>query len=151
MIKIKTIFLACLALLLITACGEATPVAHQDACDVALDDTDIIVEGYFTTPSMMSCDNYSGNDRCGLVLNSAPNADDGFSADVKVGSGKNHMASIESGFTDDDIVIKTADGETVGIGDHVRVTGEINVSDDPAYESKVCYMYVSKIEQVGAE
>ena len=145
--KCLKIIFPLLVLMLLSACGsDPIEITLEQACTVENDDTKVMLIGAFSSPSMMSCDNYSGSNRCGLNLNSAPDADDGFSADIRTGNGKNQMQEVESGFTDDDIQIKTDEGGKIGIGDEVWVTGEMHVSNDTVSGDLVCYMYVSKVE-----
>ena len=139
--KNLTLFVVVLILTL-TACQEAVPMAFEDVCQTANDDLKVIIDGYFSLGASVYCSDVSGEARCGLSFNRYPDGQVDFSAEVMEGRRRNQMLPLESGYVEEDLQIKTADGSLVGVGDHVKVTGELLVTED------VCLIYVDKIETI---
>ena len=117
-------------------------MAFEDVCQVANNHKVVAVEGYFSLGASVYCSDVSGQLRCGLKFNRYPDGQMDFSADVLEGRRRNQMLPLESGYAEPDLKIKTADGSEIGVGDHVRVTGKLLVTEE------VCVMYVNKIEGV---
>jgi len=51
------------------------------------------------------------------------------------------MLHLESGYLKEDLKIMTADRSSIGVGDHVKETGTLLVTEE------VCLIYVDKIEK----
>ena len=138
----KNVVILILLVVLLSACQPPEEIGFEDVCQVAQDDKVVIVDGYFSLGASVYCSDVSGELRCGLVLNSFPDGELDFSAEVMQGRRRNQMQPLESGYVEEDLQIKTANGSMIGVGDHVRVTGELLVTED------VCLMYVDKIETI---
>jgi hypothetical protein len=129
--------------LVLTACQPPETVAFEDVCDVENDGKNITTQGAFSFGASIYCDDTLGEYRCGLNFNPYPDGGDRFSVEVMVGNRRNMMQDIESGYSDEDLIIKTAGGESIGVGDPVNITGRMLVTEN------VCVMEVEKIEIPG--
>lgn len=140
MLKIIKFSFFLLFALALVACQEAEPLAFEEVCQPGNNQKNVMVDGYFSLGASVYCSDVSGERRCGLVFNRFPDGEMEFSADVLEGRRRNHMVPLESGYLEEDLQIKTADGSFIGVGDHVNITGELLVSDN------VCVIYVDRIE-----
>jgi hypothetical protein len=142
MARNKKFVILILLVFLLSACQPPEKIGFEDVCQVAQDDKVVIVDGYFSLGTSVYCSDVSGELRCGLILNSFPDGELDFSAEVMQGRRRNQMQPLESGYLEEDLQIKTADGSIIGVGEHVRVTGELFVNEDD------CLMVVDKIETI---
>ncbi len=126
----------------LSSCQNPVEMAFEDICQVENNKKWVITEGYFTMGASLYCSDVSGEYRCGINLNSLPDGELSISAEVMEGKRKNHMLPLESGYTDADLQIKTADGDFVGVGEPVKITGELLVTES------VCLIYVEKVENI---
>ena len=146
----KLISLSILSVILIAAgCNvEGEPVDYAKACDRGNNKKTVETKGFLDIPGMMSCSNTSGRMECGFKLRKAIGDEEGFSADVAIGSGANTMDKVERGFAKSDVKVRADDGTEIDLTKAVTVTGEITSVDDPTDPSGgVCYMKVYKLEQ----
>lgn len=135
--------IAALAALILVGCArEAADVAFADACDPVYEDQYISTVGYFAAESSVYCSNTGGDYRCGLDFFDAPGSANRLTADVLEGNGRNQMAQLPDSYTDADLQIKADDGTVIGVGQRVRITGEMLIGEG------VCLMSVDKIEAV---
>jgi len=125
----------------LSACQPPEEMVFDQICRVANDDKNVTTHGYFSLGATVYCSDTSGELRCGLVFNSYPDGNLDFSAEVIEGKRKNQMLPMESGYLEKDLQIKTADGDIIGVGEHVTVTGELLVTEN------VCLMFVDKIKK----
>lgn len=130
------------SLLTLSACQTpvTTPVPFDQACQMDNDQQVISTDGYFSLETTVYCSDTSGDLRCGLVFNSYPDGNQEFTAELREGNRKNRMRHLESGYMEEDLQIKSDNGDMIGVGQHVTLTGEMAVTQD------VCLMYVDKIE-----
>ncbi len=129
--------------IILTACQPPVSVPYDNVCQEEYNGKTIMTEGVFSMGASVYCSGTSGEYRCGLNFKESPASNDTFSVDVMVGNRKNMMQELEFGFSDDDLVIKTADGSTIGVDDPVTITGRMLVTEG------VCVMEVEKIEIPG--
>ena len=139
---VLSLTLLIVGMLALTACQStaAATVPFDQVCQAENDQQLISTDGYFSLGTTVYCSNDSGDQRCGLVFNSYPDGSQEFSAELKEGNRKNMMRHLESGYLEGDLQIKTDTRELVGVGQHVTITGEMQVSGD------VCLMNVDRIE-----
>jgi hypothetical protein len=131
-------------LLVLAGCGAPQMVALGAACAQDKDGSSVVVDGFVSAGSAVSCDNYSGDYRCGLDLTENPDATGAKAGiDIVVGTAANTMDEPPSSYSDADVKVHADNSETVVIGDKVRATGDISVG-----ESGVCYVTVDKIEKI---
>ena len=125
---------------LLTSCGGAPePVAYNQICSQA-DGKLVQTVGYFAADSSVFCSNIGSNDvRCGLGFVPAPEQKAGFNADVAEGTGRNQVEPIGDDFAPEAIVLHTADGGEVHVGDKVIITGKLSVAPN------VCFIRVDTI------
>ena len=137
---INKIPLFLILILALSACQEPQPLSFEEVCQTVYNQQDVTVDGYFSLGASVYCSDVSGQRRCGLIFNQFPDGEFDFSADVREGRRRNQMIPLESGYLEKDLQIKTDEGSFIGAGDHVKITGELLVSEN------VCVMYVNKIE-----
>jgi hypothetical protein len=131
-------------LLVLAGCGAPQMVALGAACAQDKDGSAVVVDGFVSAGSVVSCDNYSGDYRCGLDLWENPDASGArASIDLVVGGGANQIDEPPKDYTDADVKVHTDSSATVVVGDKVRATGDISVAP-----GGVCYVTVDKIEKL---
>jgi hypothetical protein len=131
-------------LLVLAGCGAPQMVALGAACAQDKDGSAVVVDGFVSAGSVVNCDNYSGDYRCGLDLYENPDASGArASIDLVVGGGANQIDELPSSYSDADVKVHTDTSATVVVGDKVRATGDISVAP-----GGVCYVTVDKIEKV---
>lgn len=129
-------------LLTLTACQAPLTVPIEEVCQIENNNQTLTTNGYFSLDVTLLCSNETGEKRCSVILNNYPDGDMDVFAELKTGKGRNQMLPMESGYTKADLQIKTDNGDVIGVGEHVTVTGEMMVT-----QSK-CVLYVDKIEAV---
>ena len=135
--------LLALAIGLIACGGPGKAVAFAQVCDKANEQQRIATEGYFSTGGSIFCSNIgSSTVQCGLEFVENAGDSEGFSADVDQGDGDNEVEEIPDDFTDDTITIHADDGSVVRIGEKVRISGKMLISEN------VCLMNVDLIEPI---
>jgi hypothetical protein len=131
-------------LLVLAGCGAPQMVALGAACTQDKDGSSVAVDGFVSAGSVVSCDNYSGDYRCGLDLYENPDATGArASIDIIVGTGANTIDEPPKNYTDADVKVHTDNSATAVVGDKVRATGDISVAP-----GGVCYVTVDKIEKL---
>ncbi len=140
MASIKKCVILILFVFALTACQSPEEVSFKEVCQIANNEKYVIIDGYFSLGTSIYCSDVSGELRCGLVFNNYPEGDLDFSAEVKQGRRRNHMFPLESGYLEEDLQMKTSEGSMIGVGDHVKIAGELLVTEE------VCLMYVESIE-----
>lgn len=132
--------LTLLAAGLIACGGPAAAVAYDQVCDPANDHKSLSTEGYFAVAGSVFCSNIgSSSVKCGLEFVKNAGDSDGFTADVIRGDGDNEVEEIPDDFTAESITIHADDGSIVRVGDKVRISGEMLISEN------VCLMSVDYI------
>ncbi len=107
-----------------------TAVTFDDFCDAKHDRpageagsdtlTRVTIEGYLAPPKMFSLCSKS----CSFDLYEAPDPDSrSIRYSVKLGSGKNRLEPLPEKFSPEDFQLHTQEGNTLGFGDKVRLTG----------------------------
>ncbi len=145
----KLLIWSVLSLILIVAgCNvEGEPVEQAKMCDAGNDGKRIETEGFLDDKKGLFCSNTSGRMECGFKLKGSADAEEGFSADIEIGSGANTMDKVERGYQKSDIVIRDNDGNRIDLEKKVKVTGDLRSTNDPVSKNVVCYLKVLKIEQ----
>ncbi|MEZ4226397.1 MAG: hypothetical protein R3B13_35960 [Polyangiaceae bacterium] len=124
-----SLFVPVLSTLLLVACKGPEPgetATLGDVCtakfDPAADGTlkRVTVEGFLAIPEGMflMC-----SDTCGLELRASPGDKKGLRINLRIGGGKNRMEKLPKKYSDSDLKVNTSDGNTVGVGAKIRVTG----------------------------
>lgn len=133
------IFISATAL---SACKSpaAAAVPFDQACRAENNQQVISTDGYFSLKTTVYCSDATGDLRCGLVFNSYPDGSQEFTAALREGNRRNMMHHLESGYLEADLQIKTDNGEKIGVGQHVTLTGMMEITQDQ------CTMNVDKIE-----
>jgi hypothetical protein len=99
-------------------------------------------EGYLQTPksamisSTMFVDAYAGPNRTGKKL----------LASFRVGTGKNQVEKLKSGFRENDLKIESSTGQMLGNGSKVKITGDVSPGGIPGKWLDGCYVRVESVE-----
>jgi hypothetical protein len=140
MTRIRWLFTAAgvAVLLLMSACGSAEPppppVSIAEACSPENDGRQATVNGYFQLDFMVFC-----TESCTLNFAETPDGESPLTPDIRIGSGRNRMRELPDDFQDSDFQITAQDGTTLGLSDHVQISGRMSVAQN------VCLMYVDRI------
>ena len=123
----KTILLCAFALI-VTACGGAKkpPTVGEsknftEVCDKANDGKRVALEGYLRLPDKV-------NRKTGPVLRLYPTTDYSgkpIGVSTEIGSQPNQIAFIPKEYTDNDLKVNVANGQTAGFGTKVKVSGDV--------------------------
>jgi hypothetical protein len=157
----KTSTTASIALCLVALAGmgckkaPAQAVPYADACKPEMKGKTVLIEGYFSTASIVNCDHV----KCDLGFDEDANGKSAFTAHVTEGPGKNAVATIPDNFDDKDIKFTLSDGSTAGVKQKLKVTGDVvvvnpkpaAVLNNPALKGKVhpfnCEIRVTQIDK----
>jgi len=127
--------------------GTPVKVDFSQVLDKANDGKRVSIEGYLTTPTT----SYQTSNSAQLDFIERPNEFSSafnFILSVNVGDGKNEMKTLPDKYTSADIIVTGKNGEKIGAGDRVRITGKLNVSSD--YCSLDC-QEIEKVEDVAID
>ncbi|SHL38695.1 hypothetical protein SAMN05443637_12663 [Pseudonocardia thermophila] len=125
----------------LAACGAApAAVALADACTDANDDRAVVLEGTLAARSTVACNDYDGTYRCMLDITGGPGERVGI--DIAVGSGGSTMDELGNGFSAADVHVRAEDGSPLGVGQKLRVTGEMSVAGQD-----VCFVTADRIDR----
>lgn len=149
---IRTCLIVLLGLCCI-ACGSTAPPTRgelqplETACDRANEGKRIAVEGYLTLP-----DQISGDFSVVLRIHSTPErtARATVSTTVRVDPDRkapNTIDNLGTRYSDADLTIRTADGQTLGYQDNVRVSGTVYFPSSTAAVEFTCGLDNPLIEQ----
>ncbi len=150
----KLIILISLALLL-NACGGSEPPTKgelktlETACDKANDGKRIAVEGYLMLP-----EEFTGDLSVMLRINSKPERGEqaivatGINIDKEGKKAPNTIDYLSSSYSDDDLKFRTADGQTLGYQDKVRVSGTMYIPSSVATVEFKCGLSNPLIEKI---
>lgn len=133
------VFVPLIVVLVLSSCGSAEPppsIPITEACSPENDGQQATVTGYFRLDFMIFC-----TDSCTIHFVETPDSETYVSADVTVGAGKNHMRDLPDPFEDSDFEVTTNEGQTLGVGDRMQISGKMSVGQD------VCLMYVDQINE----
>lgn len=135
--------------LFVSGCNtKGEPVEFANACNLENNKKAIEVSGILIEKGGIFCSNTSGRMECGYKLVQKAGDNDGFSADIEVGTGANTGEKPPSGFKREDLKIRDNAGELVKLGDKVKLTGMLtSVKDATDPSGGVCYLKVYKIER----
>lgn len=118
---------------LLTGCSH-TPKAGEAVKDVCVEDNDnkeVSVSGYITMSKILTMCSSSG---CPFYLQQKRGRVNEDEQSVRVsfpeGKGPRELEPLGKSYKDTDVVFHDDHDKTLGIGDAMRVTGKINVSDD---------------------
>lgn len=126
---------------------EGEPVAYAKMCDAENDGKRIETSGFLDDAGSLFCSNTSGRMECGFKLKNDLKDEEGFSADVAIGTGANSMDEVERGYQKSDLAIRDDAGNKIDLGKKVIVTGDLRSTKDPVSNDVVCYLKVLKIVQ----
>ena len=114
-------------MLAVSACGgDETPtvgtnVSFASACDEANKGQRVAVTGYLRLP-----DSFSGDFSVVLRLFETDRFDGTpIGATVRLGTEANQMENVPDSYTNDDLKVHLADGQVIGYGTPVRVSGKV--------------------------
>jgi hypothetical protein len=116
----------CLVAFAFAACSQPAPTVGEDqtfatACDRANDGQRIAVQGYLRLP-----DSFSGDQSVVLRLyDSAAFAGTPIGVQIRFGSQANQIEPVPTSYRDDDLQVHLADGQVVGFGTQVKVSGQV--------------------------
>ena len=121
--------------------GPPTAIDFTKVLDEAYNNKRVTIEGYLSLPSSSMISDESVQlalfERAGQFSSTL-----NFILDMPVGKGNNTMNSIPLKYAKSDVVVTGNKGETIGIGDHVKVTGKFKV-----YGS-FCSLDIQEIEKL---
>lgn len=146
-LKSLSLFILLLSLLAFNGCAKPVPVAFSQVCQKESDNKYISVEGYLRTGVTVLCSSRGGTRTCGIELAEKPEGDSKISVYVVEGTGKSQMSPLPTSYSDENLKLRTADGQTVGSKDRVRIIGTAKTTTDANSSYTVCYIDVNKIEK----
>jgi hypothetical protein len=116
----------CLVAFILAACSQPASTVGEDtafanACDRVNDGQRIAVQGYLRLP-----DSFSGEQSVVLRLYET-DAFDGtpIGVQIRFGSQANQVEPVPTSYSDDDLQVHLADGQVVGFGVKVKVSGKV--------------------------
>jgi hypothetical protein len=121
--------------------GTPLTVDFTQVLDKANDGKRVSIEGYVTMPTT----SYQSGSSAQLDFIERPNefsAPFNFILSVNVGDGKNTMKTLPDKYKAEDIVITGKNGEKIGVGDRVKITGKLSANSD------YCSLDCQEIEKV---
>ncbi|KPL91333.1 hypothetical protein [Herpetosiphon geysericola] len=114
---------------LLAGCGEIAAVSFADACQASNNGQRIRTEGYLVVGLSIFCSNISSSTvQCGLDFVAEPSQNEGFTADINEGTGKNQIVVPED-YTKETIVVHDAAGAVVKLGEKVQLEGTMLVGE----------------------
>lgn len=146
----RCLFLLAVLLFLtgLTGCTKPVPVAFNNVCRKENDNRYISVEGYLRTGVTVLCSSRGGTRACGLELADKPDGSSAISVYVEEGTGKSQMQPLPKSYSNDDLKLRSKDGQTIGTQDRVRIIGTAKTTTDAVNSSyTICYIDVTKIEK----
>ena len=126
------ILVSALGALLLVGCAHrpADGEAVEDACAADNDGQKVTVSGYITMSKVLTLCSANG---CPFYLQQPRGKVNDGEQSVRVsfpeGKGARELEPLGKSYTDKDVVFRDDDEKTFGIGDAVRITGKINVSE----------------------
>ncbi len=121
--------------------GPPVELDFSKVLDKSNDNKRVSIEGYVTMPGT----SYQTGNNAQLSFIERPNeisAPFNFILSMNVGDGKNTMKSLPDKYKPEDIVVTGKNGEKIGVGDRVKITGKLSVSSD------YCSIDCQEIEKV---
>ncbi|MBV9210324.1 MAG: hypothetical protein JOZ52_06825 [Acidobacteria bacterium] len=135
-------------LLCLSGCAKPVPIAFNQVCQKENDNRYISVEGYLRTGVTVHCSSRNGTSACGIELVEKPDGESKISVYVEEGTGNSQMEPLPKSYSDENLKLRTKDGQSVGAKDRVRIIGTAKTATDAINSSyTVCYIDVSKIEK----
>ncbi|HEY0544210.1 MAG TPA: hypothetical protein VGC91_02345 [Pyrinomonadaceae bacterium] len=145
--KFLSLFVLLLCLLALDGCAKPVPVAFNQVCQKENDNKYISVEGYLRTGVTVLCSSRGGTRTCGIELAEKPDGESKINVYVEEGTGKSQMEPLPKSYSDENLKLRTTDGQTVGAQDRVRIIGTAKTATDASSSYTVCYIDVNKIEK----
>ncbi len=150
---LRSILTVLVVALIISACGEQPAPTQGElktmevACDKANEGKRIAVEGYLMLP-----DKVSGDFSVMLRLLDSPErvAQANVAASVRIDKERkapNTMDNLSTSYSDADLKVRTADGQTIGYQDKVRVSGKMYFPSSTASVEFTCGLENPLIEK----
>ena len=120
------VVLTLVVLLALTACGDEPPTAGQmtdfDAvCDKANDGKRVAVEGYLRFPSSFT----ESNSVLLRLFETDEFRGETIAVSTQFGDEPNHVEPVQDQFSHNDLKVHLSDGEVVGYGTKVKVSGKV--------------------------
>jgi hypothetical protein len=146
----------CLAFVVIISCifvagcnKTGTPSEFGAACDVGNDGKYLEVVGYIVDQGNVFCSNAGGDPvTCGFKFVQKLGDDQGFSADIVMGSSADEVEKLPSSYKPEDIKIRDHTGALIKLTDKVKLTGKLSTVKDPSNSANnVCFLTVAKLEK----
>lgn len=145
-------------LLFVLACGgssgsapkQPTVIAFGDICKPENNDKDITIEGFVWTTKSVNCKRTARFRRlCAVELyETAEHKGTPVTVRFREGDGNSEMAGLPEKFTQKDIKLKTASGETIGTSEKIRLTGYAETKGDSDDMKEFgCHLNIKKIEK----
>lgn len=143
--RVSILFAGMLAFFTFVGCAvePGTPINFADGCKIANEKKQVEISGYLDDKGGVFCSNTGGRMECGFTLLESPQNGKSVRVDIEQGSGSNAVEKLERGYKREDIKIRDAAGNIVGLSDRVKVTGKMNVMPDESF----CFIQVEKIEK----
>jgi hypothetical protein len=114
------------------ACGggvqDAVTVDFADIC--AEDDRWITADGVLAVGDEVSCETIGDSQSCHILLQNPDDSSDTVTITLDVGDQPNQMNDIPDNYSDEDLVVHDKDGNDVGAGDLVSVTGTASNNEE---------------------
>ena len=133
----------------LAGCTKPVPVALDQVCQKENDNQYISVEGYLRTGVTVLCSSRGGTRTCGLELADKPDGTGPISVYVEEGTGRSQMEPLPKSYSNDDLKLRTKDGQTITTQDKVRIIGTAKTTTDAVNSSyTICFIDVTKIEKL---
>ena len=139
-------------LVILLGCNEkGIPTSYPDSCKLENTDKTLEIQGYLSDGGSLYCSSTSGRYECGFEFRNSPGDAEKYSADIAVGTSRNAVEELKSGYAPSDIKIYDDTKALISLSDKVKITGKIRAFKDetsPEPEKVHCYIKVYKIEKV---
>jgi hypothetical protein len=132
----------------LAGCTKPVPIAFNQVCQKENDNRYISVEGYLRTGVTVLCSSRGGTRSCGLELSDKPDGSSTISVYVEEGTGRSQMEPLPKSYSNEDLKLRTKDGQPITTQDKVRIIGTAKTTTDAVNSSyTICFIDVTKIEK----